>query len=160
MVRVYIGGKPHGQGEETTFAQIVADEFGYPVENVEIVAGDTETTPQGWGTYGSRTTAVCGSAVKVAAQRVKEKAKKIAAHLMEANEADVEWKDGKFSVRGAPGHGQEFRRGGADGQPRLEHARGRGAGARGHRILRPEQLRLSRSAPTSARSTWTPTPVR
>ncbi len=108
VVRVYIGGKPHGQGEETTFAQIVADEFGYPVENIEIVAGDTETTPQGWGTYGSRTTAVCGSAVKVAAQRVKEKAKKIAAHLMEANEADVEWKDGKFSVRGAPGTGKAF----------------------------------------------------
>ncbi|MGH7628079.1 MAG: xanthine dehydrogenase family protein molybdopterin-binding subunit, partial [Gemmatimonadales bacterium] len=108
MVRVYIGGKPHGQGEETTFAQIVADEFGYPVENVEIVSGDTETTPQGWGTYGSRTTAVCGSAVKVAAQRVREKAKKIAAHLMEANEADVEFTDGKFSVRGAPGEGKSF----------------------------------------------------
>src|SRR3712207_2197531 len=102
VVRVYIGAKPHGQGEETTFAQIVADEFGYPVENVEIVAGDTETTPQGWGTYGSRTTAVCGSAVKVAAQRVKEKARKIAAHLMEANEADIEWTDGKFAVRGSP----------------------------------------------------------
>ena len=108
VVRVYIGAKPHGQGEETTFAQIVADEFGYPVENVEIVAGDTETTPQGWGTYGSRTTAVCGSAVKVAAQRVKDKAKKIAAHLMEANEADVEWKDGKFSVRGSSGEGKNF----------------------------------------------------
>ncbi len=108
MVRVYIGGKPHGQGEETTFAQIVADEFGYPVENVEIVSGDTETTPQGWGTYGSRTTAVCGSAVKVAAQRVREKAMKIAAHLMEANEADVEFKGGKFSVRGAPGEGKSF----------------------------------------------------
>jgi carbon-monoxide dehydrogenase large subunit len=108
VVRVYIGGKPHGQGEETTFAQIVADEFGYPVENVEIVAGDTETTPQGWGTYGSRTTAVCGSAVKVAAQRVKEKARKIAAHLMEANEQDVEWEDGKFSVRGSPDQGKTF----------------------------------------------------
>ncbi len=108
MVRVYIGGKPHGQGEETTFAQIVADEFGYPVENVEIVSGDTETTPQGWGTYGSRTTAVCGSAVKLAAQRVREKAQKIAAHLMEANEADVEFKDGKFAVRGAPGEGKSF----------------------------------------------------
>jgi carbon-monoxide dehydrogenase large subunit len=108
VVRVYIGGKPHGQGEETTFAQIVADEFGCPVENVEIVAGDTETTPQGWGTYGSRTTPVCGSAVKVAAQRVKEKAKKIAAHLLEANEADLEFKDGKFSVRGSPGEGKSF----------------------------------------------------
>ena len=108
VVRAYIGGKPHGQGEETTFAQIVADEFGMPIENVEIVAGDTETTPQGWGTYGSRTTAVCGSAVKIAAQRVKEKAKKIAAHLLEANEADLEWQDGKFVVRGAPGHEKAF----------------------------------------------------
>jgi carbon-monoxide dehydrogenase large subunit len=108
VVRVYIGASPHGQGEETTFAQIVAEEFGYPVENVEIVHGDTETTPQGWGTYGSRSTAVCGSAVKVAAQRVKEKAKKIAAHLMEANEQDIEWKDGQFAVRGSPGQGKSF----------------------------------------------------
>lgn len=108
MVRVYIGAKPQGQGEETTFAQIVAEEFGYPVENIEIVHGDTETTPQGWGTYGSRTTAVCGSAVKVAAQRVKEKAKKIAAHLMEANEQDIEWRDGKFSVRGSPDQAKSF----------------------------------------------------
>jgi carbon-monoxide dehydrogenase large subunit len=108
MVRVYIGASPHGQGEETTFAQIVAEEFGYPVENVEIVHGDTETTPQGWGTYGSRTTAVCGSAVKVAAQRVKEKAKKIAAHLMEANEQDIEWKNDKFTVRGSPDQAKGF----------------------------------------------------
>jgi carbon-monoxide dehydrogenase large subunit len=108
VVRVYIGASPHGQGEETTFAQIVAEEFGYPVENIEIVHGDTETTPQGWGTYGSRSTAVCGSAVKVAAQRVKEKAKKIAAHLMEANEQDIDWKDGKFAVRGSPDQGKSF----------------------------------------------------
>jgi carbon-monoxide dehydrogenase large subunit len=108
MVRVYIGASPHGQGEETTFAQIVAEEFGCPVENVEIVHGDTETTPQGWGTYGSRSTAVCGSAVKVAAQRVKEKAKKIAAHLMEANEQDIHWKDDAFQVRGSPGQGKSF----------------------------------------------------
>jgi len=108
VVRVYIGGKPHGQGEETTFAQIVAEEFGYPIENIQIVAGDTEITPQGWGTYGSRTTAVCGSAVKVAAQRVKEKARKVAAHLLEAGEQDVEWKDGKFSVRGSPDQSKTF----------------------------------------------------
>ena len=108
VVRAYIGAKPHGQGEETTFAQIVADEFGLPVENVEVVAGDTEATPQGWGTYGSRTTAVCGSAVKVAAQRVKEKAKQIAAHLLEANEADLDWKDGKFVVKGSPDKSKSF----------------------------------------------------
>jgi aerobic carbon-monoxide dehydrogenase large subunit len=108
MVRVYIGASPHGQGEETTFAQIVADEFGYPVENVEILHGDTETTPQGWGTYGSRTTAVCGSAVKNAALKVKEKAKRLAAHLLEANEADLEWKEGKFQVKGSPDKAKSF----------------------------------------------------
>ena len=108
VVRVYIGAKPHGQGEETTFAQIVADEFGVGVDKVEIVAGDTETTPQGWGTYGSRTTAVCGGAVKIAAQRVKEKAKKLAAHLLEASEEDLEWKDGRFAVRGSPDHAKSF----------------------------------------------------
>ena len=102
MVRVYIGAKPHGQGEETTFSQLVAEEFGIPFENVEIVHGDTETTPQGWGTYGSRTTAVSGSAVKVAATRVMAKAKKIAAHLLGAGESDVEWRDAKFVVRGSP----------------------------------------------------------
>jgi carbon-monoxide dehydrogenase large subunit len=108
MVRVYIGASPHGQGEETTFAQIVAEEFGYPIENVEIVHGDTETTPQGWGTYGSRSTAVCGSAVKNAALKVKEKARKLAAHLLEANEADMEWKDDKFQVKGSPGKAKSF----------------------------------------------------
>jgi carbon-monoxide dehydrogenase large subunit len=108
MIRVYIGTRPHGQGEETTFAQIVADEFGVPVQNVEIVSGDTESTPQGWGTYGSRTTAVGGSAVKNAALKVKEKAKKLAAHLLEASESDLEWKDGQFAVKGSPGKGKAF----------------------------------------------------
>jgi carbon-monoxide dehydrogenase large subunit len=108
VVRVYIGTRPHGQGEETTFAQIVADEFGVPIQNVEIVSGDTESTPQGWGTYGSRTTAVGGSAVKNAALRVKDKAKKLAAHLLEANENDLEWKDGQFVVKGSPGKGKAF----------------------------------------------------
>ena len=108
VVRVYVGSRPHGQGEETTFAQIVADEFGVPIENVEIVAGDTESTPQGWGTYGSRTTAVSGSAVKLAAVKVKEKAKQLAAHLLEASEGDLEWKDGRFSVKGSPQQGKSF----------------------------------------------------
>jgi carbon-monoxide dehydrogenase large subunit len=108
VVRVYIGASPHGQGEETTFAQVVAGEFGIPVENVEIVHGDTDNTPQGWGTYGSRTTAVCGSAVKLAALKVKDKAKKLAAHLLEANEADLEWKDDRFVVKGSPDQGKTF----------------------------------------------------
>ena len=108
VVRVYIGGKPHGQGEETTFAQIVADELGLPIESVEIVSGDTETTPQGWGTYGSRTTAVCGTAVLNATRKVKDKAKRIAAHLLEAGEEDLEWRDGKFQVKGTPSRSKTF----------------------------------------------------
>ncbi len=108
VVRVYIGTRPHGQGEETTFAQIVADEFGVPIENVEVVAGDTESTPQGWGTYGSRTTAVGGSAVVLAARKVKEKARKLAAHLLEAGEDDVEWQDGAFRVKGSPAQSKSF----------------------------------------------------
>jgi carbon-monoxide dehydrogenase large subunit len=107
-VRVYIGAKPHGQGEETTFAQIVAEEFGIPVDDVQIVHGDTDNTPQGWGTYGSRTTAVCGSAVKIAATRVKDKARKIAAHLLGVAEADLDWTGDKFVVRGSPSQGKGF----------------------------------------------------
>lgn len=101
-VHVFIGANPHGQGEETTFAQIVAEEFGIPTDDVEIVHGDTDNTPMGWGTYGSRTTPVAGSAVVVAARRVKEKAKKIAALLLEASEDDIVFEDGKFFVRGVP----------------------------------------------------------
>jgi aerobic carbon-monoxide dehydrogenase large subunit len=108
VVRVYIGAKPHGQGQETTFAQFVAEDLGIPIENVEIVHGDTESTAQGWGTYGSRATAVCGSAVKIATQRVKEKAKRIAAHLLEASEDDIEWKDDRFSVKGSPDQARSF----------------------------------------------------
>jgi aerobic carbon-monoxide dehydrogenase large subunit len=107
-VRVYIGAKPHGQGEETTFAQIVAEEFGISVDDVQIVHGDTDNTPQGWGTYGSRTTAVCGSAVKIAAMRVMEKAKKVAAHLLGADEANLDWTNGKFVVRGSPDQSKSF----------------------------------------------------
>lgn len=101
-VLVYTGSSPHGQGEETTFSQIVADEFGIPMENILIMHGDTDSTPEGRGTYGSRTTAVGGTALYVAAQRLKEKMKTIAAHLLEASVSDVLFEDGKFSVAGSP----------------------------------------------------------
>lgn len=101
-VMVYTGSSPHGQGEETTFAQIVADEFSIPVENVIIMHGDTDSTPEGRGTYGSRTTAVGGSAVFNAVQRLKEKMKQIAGHMLEASASDVTLEDGKFSVAGSP----------------------------------------------------------
>ncbi len=101
-VMVYTGSSPHGQGEETTFAQIVAEEFTIPVDNVTILHGDTDSTPEGRGTYGSRTTAVGGSAVFEATQRLKEKMKQIAAHMLEASPSDVTLEDGKFSVAGSP----------------------------------------------------------
>jgi aerobic carbon-monoxide dehydrogenase large subunit len=101
-VNVFVGTSPHGQGEETTFAQIVADEIGVPVEDVEVLHGDTDNTPMGWGTYGSRTTVVGGGAVALSIRKIRDKAKIIAAHLLEAAEADIEYQDGKFFVRGSP----------------------------------------------------------
>ncbi len=101
-VMVYTGSSPHGQGEETTFAQIVADEFSIPVENVMVLHGDTDSTPEGRGTYGSRSTAVGGAAVYNATQRLKEKMKQIASHMLEASASDVTLEDGKFSVAGSP----------------------------------------------------------
>jgi aerobic carbon-monoxide dehydrogenase large subunit len=101
-VMVYTGSSPHGQGEETSFAQIVAEEFTIPVESILILHGDTDSTPEGRGTYGSRTLAVGGSAVFNAVQRLKEKMKQIAAHMLEASPSDVELEDGKFSVKGSP----------------------------------------------------------
>ncbi len=101
-VNVYSGVSPHGQGEETTFAQIISDELGVDVDDVSIVHGDTSNTPMGWGTYGSRTTAVGAAAMVLAARKVKEKARLLAAHLLEAAEADVEYADGNFFVKGSP----------------------------------------------------------
>jgi carbon-monoxide dehydrogenase large subunit len=101
-VHVLIGSSPHGQGEETTFAQLVANEIGVDVNDVKVIHGDTETTPMGWGTYGSRTTAVGGAALVLATRKIKEKAKVIAAHLLEAAVEDMEYSDGKFYVKGSP----------------------------------------------------------
>src|SRR5260370_14527659 len=101
-VMVYTGSSPHGQGEETSFAQIVAEEFGVPIDNVLVMHGDTDSTPEGRGTYGSRTLAVGGSAVFTAVQRLKEKMKLIASHMLEASPSDVTLADGKFFVSGSP----------------------------------------------------------
>ncbi len=101
-VMVYTGSSPHGQGEETTFAQIISDQFTIPIDNILILHGDTDSTPEGRGTYGSRTTAVGGSAVYNAAQRLKEKMQQIASHMLEASASDVTLDEGKFSVAGSP----------------------------------------------------------
>ena len=101
-VHVFIGASPHGQGEETTFAQIVADEIGVSSDDVKVFHGDTDLTPMGWGTYGSRTTAVGGAALALTVRKIREKATIIAAHLLEAAVEDMEYEDGKFFVKGSP----------------------------------------------------------
>ncbi len=101
-VLVYSGSSGHGQGHQTTFAQIVSSELGIPYADIEIVEGDTAQIPHGWGSYGSRSAAVGGSSIAVGAKKVVEKAKKIAAHLLEAAEEDMEFNGGKFSVKGSP----------------------------------------------------------
>jgi len=101
-VNVMVGISPHGQGEETTFAQIVANELGVGVDDVEIMHGDTDQTPMGWGSYGSRSTAVGSGALMSAIGKIKEKAKLVTAHLLEAAPEDIEYADGKFFVKGSP----------------------------------------------------------
>ncbi len=107
-VAILTGSSPHGQGHETSFAQIASDILGIPFEDIEVIHGDTALVPFGMGTYGSRSLAVGGSAVHLSAHKIVEKGKKIAAHLMEANEADIEYEGGRFMVRGSPDQAKTF----------------------------------------------------
>jgi carbon-monoxide dehydrogenase large subunit len=104
-VTVYTGTSPHGQGLETTMAQIVADKLGTDPANVEVIHGDTGTGPQGLDTYGSRSTAVGGEAVARATDKVADKARRIVAHQLEAAAEDIEVTGGKFAVKGSPDKG-------------------------------------------------------
>jgi aerobic carbon-monoxide dehydrogenase large subunit len=97
-----MGTKSQGQGHETTYAQIVAQELGIPAADVTVEEGDTDTAPYGLGTYASRSTPTSGAATAVAARKIREKARKIAAYLLEASEQDLEWEPGKFYVKGVP----------------------------------------------------------
>ncbi|MBI4442250.1 MAG: xanthine dehydrogenase family protein molybdopterin-binding subunit, partial [Acidobacteria bacterium] len=98
-VTVLSGSSPHGQGEETTFAQIAAEELGVSVEDVVVIHGDTVAVPSGVGTFGSRSTAVGGTAVLLAAQKIKKKMQELAAHLLGINPKSVVWRDGKLASR-------------------------------------------------------------
>jgi carbon-monoxide dehydrogenase large subunit len=100
---VRAGTRHQGQGHETTWAQIVAEELGLDPQNLLVEEGDTDTAPYGLGTYASRSTPVAGAALAMASRRIREKARKIAAHVLEVSEDDVEWKDYKFQVKGVPG---------------------------------------------------------
>ena len=99
---VRLGVKSQGQGHETTFGQIVAEELGIPVSDIVVEEGDTDTAPYGLGTYASRSTPVAGAATAIAARKIREKGRLIAAHLLEASPDDVEWKDYKYQVKGVP----------------------------------------------------------
>jgi aerobic carbon-monoxide dehydrogenase large subunit len=101
-VEVVTGISPHGQGHETGFSQIVADRLGVPFEDVEIIHGDTQSSPKGLDTYGSRSLVVGGIAVVKAADKVIEKARQVAAHLLEVNGDDLEFESGAFAVKGMP----------------------------------------------------------
>ncbi|KUM88024.1 MULTISPECIES: xanthine dehydrogenase family protein molybdopterin-binding subunit [Streptomyces] len=101
-VEVVTGTSPHGQGHVTCWSQIAADVLGVPFEDVQVVHGDTRAAPQGMDTYGSRSLVVGGTAVHQAATKVVDKARKVAAHLLEASERDLEFTDGVFSVKGSP----------------------------------------------------------
>jgi carbon-monoxide dehydrogenase large subunit len=109
-VTVLTGSHAHGQGHETTFAQIVADELGVPIEDVEIIHGDTERTPYGVGTYGSRSAAIGGSALVKSAEKIRNKITKIAAHQLEAAVEDMVYdrENGKVHVKGSPDRAKAF----------------------------------------------------
>ncbi len=96
------GTKSQGQGHETTYAQIIAEELGIPAKDIQVEEGDTDTAPYGLGTYASRSTPTAGAAAAMAARKLRDKAKKIAAYLLEVSEDDLEWEPGKFFVKGAP----------------------------------------------------------
>jgi carbon-monoxide dehydrogenase large subunit len=102
------GASPHGQGNETTFAQMLADQFGVPMDHVTILHGDTAVVKQGIGTFGSRSQAVGGTALFMAGGKVKAKMAKFAAAALEASEEDLVFENGRIEVRGSPGHGKSF----------------------------------------------------
>jgi carbon-monoxide dehydrogenase large subunit len=128
-----LGVQTQGQGHETTFAQIIAEELGFPVQDIKIEEGDTDTAPYGLGTYASRSTPVAGAATAVAARKIRDKARTIAAHLLEASEDDLEWEPGKFSVKGSPTGSRRSRRSRSRPTPTTRRDGGR---SRGRRLLR------------------------
>src|SRR5262249_58085339 len=96
------GTKSQGQGHETTYAQILAEELGIPAKDIQVEEGDTDTAPYGLGTYASRSTPVAGGAAAVAARKIRDKARKIAAHLLEVADDDLVWDPAKSPVKDLP----------------------------------------------------------
>jgi carbon-monoxide dehydrogenase large subunit len=132
-VTARFGTKSQGQGHETTYAQIVAEELGFPVDNVLVEEGDTDTAPYGLGTYASRSTPVAAAACAIACRKIKDKARKIAAYLLEAHEDDLEWETGKFFVKGSPDLTRSL----------YESSAGNGSRTRSRQLLRSSESYLS-----------------
>jgi carbon-monoxide dehydrogenase large subunit len=107
-VTVYSGSSGHGQGHETTFAQLAASELGVPIEDVGVVESDTAQVQQGTGTFGSRSAVVGGTAIHMSVEKIKDKAKQIAAHMLEASPEDIVYEDGQLFVQGAPTEAKSF----------------------------------------------------
>src|SRR6478752_5374718 len=101
-VQAQISSQTQGQGHETTYAQIIAEELGFPVQDIKIEYGDTDKAPYGLGTYGSRSTPTSGAAASMASRKILAKSRTLAAHLLEASEDDLDWEPGKFSIKGSP----------------------------------------------------------
>ena len=134
---VRISVQTQGQGHETTFAQIVAEEIGIHPEDIEVVHGDTDSTPYGLGTYGSRSTPVSGAAAVLVARKLRDRCREIAAHLLEVSPADLDWERGTFSVRGVPDNVGDDPRDRGRGVRRCRPARGPRRRTRGPRHLQP-----------------------
>ena len=143
------GASPHGQGNETTFAQMLADQFGVPIEHVTILHGDTAIVKQGIGTFGSRSQAVGGAALHMAGGKVKTKMAKFASAMLEANENDLVFENGRVFVKGAPASGKSFAEVAGVRVCSGAAAAWSRAGLERRGILRAGQQHLSRSAATS-----------
>ena len=156
-----ISVKTQGQGHETTFAQIVAEELGIPPEDVEVVHGDTDQTPFGLGTYGSRARRRCPARRRRwSSRKIRDKARLIAAAALEVSPDDLEWEKGRWFVKGDPEKGQTIQELAIASHGVARAARGRRGPPRRGRGLRPAEPDLSRTAPTSASSTSTRAPAR
>ena len=149
-----------GQGHETTFAQIVAQELGIPPEDIEVMHGDTDKTPFGLGTYGSRSTPVSGAAAAIVARKVRDRAKIVAAAMLECSPDDLEWERGRWHVKGDPEQGKTIQEIAMRRALQPRAARGRRGPPRRDRASTTRRTSPTRSAPTSASSTSTRAPAR
>ena len=149
-VTVYTGTSPHGQGLETSFAQIAADRLGVTPDVVDVIHGDTNTGPFGKNTYGSRSLSVGGEAIARAAEKVQDKAKRIVAHKLEAAPEDIELVDGTFQVRGSPDKSMSIADVAGEAYIPGDLPEGMEAGLDEMCFYDPDELRLARSARTRA----------